>query len=135
MSLSVPAAPDPSMTALRYFDLVLIVVAAPIMLLIGVPALGYALGAGTWILLRAIGLGVERAALSVAPNQMIAIRMGYMLGRLFLLALAVIVARQSGSRGDGLTALVVIVFAFTLQLGISAVTRPRSSASTRPGSR
>ena len=123
------------MPILRYFDVVLIVVAAPIMLLIGVPALGYGLGAGAWIVLRAIGLAVERAARSVAPSQMIAVRMGYMLGRLFLLALAVILARQSASRDDGLTALVVIVFAFTLQLGISAVTRPGSSAATRPRSR
>ncbi len=135
MSLSVPAASDSPMPVLRYFDVVLIVVAAPIMLLIGVPALGYGLGAGTWIGLRAVGLGVERAALSVAPNQMIGIRMVYMLGRLFLLALAVILARQSGSRADGLTALVVIVFAFTLQLGTSAVPRPSRSATTRPRSR
>jgi len=123
------------MPVLRYFDVVLIVVAAPIMLLIGVPALGYGLGAGSWIVLRAVGLGVERAALSVAANQMIAIRMGYMLGRLFLLALAVIVARQSGSRGDGLTALVVIVLAFTLQLGLSAVARPERAGPARPRSR
>ena len=135
MSLSVPAASDSPMPVLRYFDVVLIVVAAPIMLLIGVPALGYGLGAGTWIGLRAVGLGVERAGLSVAPNQMIGIRMVYMLGRLFLLALAVILARQSGSRADGLTALVVIVFAFTLQLGTSAVPRPSRSATTRPRSR
>lgn len=133
MSLSVSAAASESpMPALRYFDVVLVLVAAPIMLLIGVPALGYGLGAGTWIGLRAIGVGVERAARSVPPNQMIGVRMAYMLGRLFLLALAVIVARQSGSRDDGLTALVVIVFAFTLALAVSAVTRPRSSRSTRP---
>jgi len=117
------------MSVLRYFDVVLIVVAAPIMLLIGVPALGYALGAGPWIALRAVGVGVERAALSVHPNKMIGIRMAYMMGRLFLLALAVILARQSGSQGDGLAALVVIVVAFTVQLGISAATRPRSARS------
>ena len=48
-----------------------------------------------------------------------------MFARLFLLALAVIVARQN-SQHDGLTALVVIVVAFTIALGASAATRPRS---------
>jgi hypothetical protein len=49
-----------------------------------------------------------------------------MLGRLFLLALAVVIARRSGGQNDGLAALVVIVAAFTIQLAISAANRPRS---------
>ena len=49
MSLSAAPAPEPTMPILRFFDVVLIVVAAPIMLLIGVPAAGYLIGAGAWI--------------------------------------------------------------------------------------
>ena len=114
------------MSALRYFDVVLVVVAAPIMLLIGVPALGYCLGAGAWIVLRAIGVGAERmAAAATDASRQIMIRMSFMFTRLFVLALAVILARQS-SQDDGLTALVVIVFAFTIALGVSAASRPRS---------
>ncbi len=114
------------MPALRFFDVVLVVVAAPIMLVIGVPAVGYLLGAGAWIALRALGLGTERVATATPDvNRQIAIRMGFMFARLFLLALAVIVARQS-SQHDGLTALVVIVVAFTIGLGLSAASRPRS---------
>jgi hypothetical protein len=111
---------------LRYFDVVLLLVATPILLLIGVSPLGYVVGAGAWIALRAVGAGVERAADAVKPTQAIGIRLGYMLGRLFGLALAVILVRQSGSRDDGLAALIVIVVAFTIQLTISAATRPRS---------
>jgi hypothetical protein len=48
-----------------------------------------------------------------------------MLGRLFLLALAVVLARSDGGRAGGLTALIVIVVAFTVQLAVSAITRPR----------
>ena len=89
------------------------------MLLIGVPALGYAIGAGAWIALRAVGLAVERARRRPATlRAQISLRMGYMLGRLFLLALAVILARRSGGQDDGLAALVVIVVAFTVQLAI-----------------
>jgi hypothetical protein len=135
LSRSVAAGSDPPMTIFRYFDVVVVAVAAPIMLLIGVPAFGYLLGAGAWIALRAVGLAMERAAGAVKFNQAIGIRLAYMLSRLFLLALAVIVARQSGSKDDGLTALVLIVVAYTLQMGISAATRPRSSAAKRPQTR
>jgi hypothetical protein len=67
---------------LRYIDIVLISLAAPILLLAGAPAVGYAIGAATWIALRLLGDAVNRAAF-------------------------------------GVTALLVNVFAFTLQLGVS----------------
>jgi hypothetical protein len=114
------------MSLLNYFDVAIVVVAAPIMLLIGVPALGYGLGAGGWIALRAVGVAVERGIVGRDARTQISARLGFMLGRLFLLALAVIVARQDGGRGAGLAALAVIVFAFTIQLGLSAANRPRS---------
>jgi hypothetical protein len=38
----------------------------------------------------------------------------------------VILVRQREGRDDGLTALVVVVFAFTMQLILSIATRPRS---------
>lgn len=116
------------MSALRYVDVLLIVVAAPILLLIGVSASGYAIGAGSWLVLRAVGVGVDRVADGGSLNRSISIRMGYMLGRLFLLAIAVIVARSSDGRDAGLAALVVVVAAFTIQLSISAATRPRRPA-------
>ena len=58
--------------------------------------------------------------------------MGYMLGRLFLLALAVILVRKSDGQDAGLTALAVIVVAFTVQL-VSA--RSPVGARHRPAAR
>jgi hypothetical protein len=141
VSLSASSPSESNVRVLRYFDVVLIAVAAPIMLLIGVPAVGYLLGGGAWIALRAVGVGVERmvSATSDAGRQ-ISLRMTFMFSRLFLLALAVIAARGT-SKNDGLTALVVIAVAFTLSLGVLAGTRPASprtrpgSPGTRPGSR
>jgi hypothetical protein len=72
------------------------------------------------------GVVVEQAISARDARTQISARLGYMLGRLFLLALAVVVARQSAGKDDGLAALLVIVFAFTIQLGISAINRPRS---------
>ena len=128
MSLGAPAMPESSLAPLTYLDVILVVVAAPIMLLIGVPGLGYGVGAGSWLLLRAVGVGMERALATTRDARMqISMRMGYMLSRLFLLALAVVLARTSGSKNDGLAALVVIVVAFTVQLATSALTRGRPS--------
>jgi hypothetical protein len=121
---TVPSLPG----SLRYADIVLLVVAAPILLLMGVSAGGYAIGAGAWIALRAVGVAVEHAAgASAQPQREISLRMAYLLGRLFLLALAVIVARNGSGRDAGITALAVIVFAFTVELALSAATRPRRS--------
>lgn len=115
------------MSVLSYFDVLVLVVAAPIMLLIGVPAAGYGIGAGTWIGLRAIGVGVERAAgATTVMNRQVGIRLGFMLGRLFTLAIVVILVRKSDGQNAGLACLAVIVFAFTVSLAASALTRPRS---------
>jgi hypothetical protein len=114
------------MPLLRYFDVVVIVVAAPVMLLLGVSAAGYGLAAGVWIALRVIGVVLERRAGALDPNVQIGLRLAYMLARLFILAITVIVARSSGGKDAGLAALAVIVFAFTVQLGTSAITRPRN---------
>lgn len=138
MSLSAPATSDgtPSpasesapghATLLAYLDVVVLIVAAPIMLLIGVPAVGYLAGAGVWIALRAVGVAIDRVVPSLGdPRREVTLRLAFLMGRLFLLAIAVIVVRNRAGRDDGLTALVVIVFAFTAQLLLSFVTRPRS---------
>jgi len=127
LSLSAPATSDGHTAVLAYLDVVLVVVAAPIMLLIGVPAVGYLVGAGAWIALRAVGVLIDRAVPSLRdPRGEITLRLAYLLGRLFLLAIAVIVVRNGAGRDDGLTALLVIVFAFTTQLLTSFLTRPRS---------
>ncbi len=114
------------MALLRYFDIALIVVAAPIMLLIGVPASGYLAGAGAWIALRAAGIVVEQRMGRIAdPRVELPIRVGYVFGRLFGLAITVIIVRKSSGQDAGLTALLVIVAAYTAGLVTSIADRPR----------
>jgi 4-amino-4-deoxy-L-arabinose transferase-like glycosyltransferase len=55
----------------------------------------------------------------------VSVRLGYLLARIFLLALAVILVRKGSGRDAGLAALLVIVFAFSVQLVISFLERPR----------
>jgi hypothetical protein len=128
MSLSAHAPSDAPAPVLAFLDVVVVAVAAPIMLLIGVSPVGYLAGAGAWIVLRAAGVVVDRAAGAVKdPRSEITLRLAYLLARLFLLAIAVIVVRNASGRDAGLTALVVIVFAFTMQLLLSFLNRPRSA--------
>ncbi len=128
MSLSAPSMAPSPLAPLRYLDVVLILLAAPIMLLIGVPASGYLIAAGVWIGLRVVGVAVERLAPALpSPGGQIGVRLGYLLGRLFLLAITVILVRKGDGRDPGLAALCVIVFAFTAELVLSAATRPRKS--------
>ena len=127
MSLSAPAPSEAPAPVLVYLDVVVLAVATPVMLLIGVSPVGYLAGAGAWIVLRAAGVGVDRAADALKdPRSEITLRLAYLLGRLFLLAIAVIVVRNASGRDAGLTALVVIVFAFTMQLLLSVLNRPGS---------
>jgi hypothetical protein len=110
---------------LRYLDVVVVILAAPIMLLIGVPAVGYAVGGAAWIALRAAGEGVDRAAAKAQDaNAQISIRLGFLLGRLFLLAIAVILVRNGSGRDAGLACLLVIVGAYTVALATSFANRP-----------
>jgi hypothetical protein len=127
MSLTASASPEHPVAFVRYLDVVLVVIAAPILLLIGVPALGYGVGAGAWIVLRAVGEGVDRYASTLGDQRReLPLRLGFLLSRLFALALAVILVRRSGTRDDGLTALLVIVFAYTVSLILSFFTRSLS---------
>jgi hypothetical protein len=127
MSLSAPAPSEAPAPVLAYLDVVVLAVATPIVLLIGVSPVGYLVGAGAWIVLRAAGVAVDRAAAAAHdPRREITLRLGYLLGRLFALAIAVILVRKDSGRDAGLTALLVIVFAFTLQLLLTFLIRPRS---------
>jgi hypothetical protein len=102
---------------MRNFDVVMVMGAAPIAVLAGVPATGYGIGAVTWILLRGFGGAVDRRALAGGDlGQLVALRIAYRLIRVALLVLAVVVAEQAVGKPNGLAALAVIVSAFTVQL-------------------
>jgi hypothetical protein len=105
------------------------VLAAPIVLALGAPAVGYGLGAAAWILARGLGVAVDRYASSIANvAQQASLRLTYRLLRVFLLVGATVLALKSEGRADGLTALLVLTFGFTLHLSVSIINRPRYPA-------
>ena len=117
----------------RYLDVVLVVASAPFVLLAGMPRLGYAIGGGGWIVIRFASELVKRRAWN-ADNlrSRAALYLTAILGRVWLIALAVLAARFAGHNSDGITAAVVVLAAFTVELAISVVLRgPLASGAGR----
>ena len=114
----------PKRLSLSCVDVALVILAAPVALLLGAPAAGYTIGSAAWVLLRLLGAAVDRRAGAITHwSQQVGLRLSYRSLRLVLLVAATLLALSTGGKRNGLTALVVIVVAFTLQL----------PASLRPG--
>jgi hypothetical protein len=113
------------MTVARYLDVVVVAVAAVPALALGAPVLGYALGAGAWIVQRVVALTDRRwiTRFSEARAQLGA-SLFEAFGRIWLLAGAIIIAGVAGKRADGLTAALVIFGAYSIAFVIRVLSGP-----------
>jgi hypothetical protein len=112
------------MTVLRYLDVCLVLATAPFVLIGGMPTLGYVIAAAAWILTRA-GTAVlhAQARRASAPRVRAGLLVASLLGRVWLIAAAVILARYAGGRDDGIMAAALVLAAFTVYLAMSFVLR------------
>jgi hypothetical protein len=109
---------------LRYLDVCLVLATAPFVLVAGLPLLGYVVGACAWILTRAGSAYLHGRALRVPdPKLKAGLHVASMMGRIWLIALAVILARFAGGRDDGIMAAVLVLAAFTVYFVLSLITR------------
>jgi hypothetical protein len=115
----------------RFADLVLLALALPFFLIAGLPMLGYAVCAAVWLAQRGIQLAVERRAgtLLGAGNRRGAMGLiaATTLGRVWLVALAVLLVGKLGEREDGLAAAVLsalLVTAYLAGLGVVKLLEP-----------
>jgi hypothetical protein len=120
------------MTFLRFIDLVLVVFFAPLVIVAGAPPLGYALGAGSWIVARASGELVERKARTADPRTGIGLQVAGMMGRAWVVGLAVVAAGVIGDKDDAICAAVVALIAFTVYLPTSLFVRQLERKTVRP---
>jgi hypothetical protein len=109
------------LVALRYADLVALVIALPVFLLVGASMAGYAAIAAAWIVQRGIQLYAERrAARSLAAgvrrNALGAIAAAT-LARLWLVTLSILLVGLLVDRQAGLAAAVLALVLVTLSLG------------------
>ena len=112
---------------LRYADLGLLALALPVFLVAGWPMLGYAVAAGAWLLQRGVQYAVDRhtAAALRAGNRRGAFGAlaATTLGRVWFVALAILLVGKIGEREDGLAAAVLSGLLVTAYLGGTAIAR------------
>jgi hypothetical protein len=114
----------------RYLDVVFVAIAAVPALALGAPTLGFALGAGGWILSRLVQIGDRLlVARFKEPRAMLTANLFEAFGRIWLLAAAIIIAGVAGKRADGLTAALVILGAYSVAFVIRVLSGPPESRS------
>ncbi len=112
------------MATLRYLDVCLVLATAPFVLLAGLPMFGYLVGACAWILTRgATALLHERALRIGDPKLKAGLHVGAMMVRVWIIVLAVILARYAGGKEDGIMAAGLVLAAFTVYFVLSIVLR------------
>ncbi len=108
-------------------DLALVAVALPLFVLAGWPMLGFAVAAGAWLFQRLAQHLVDRhtaSALRVGNRRgAFGVLAASTLGRVWFLALAILLVGKLGEREDGLAAALLCAALVTLYLGGTAISR------------
>jgi hypothetical protein len=111
----------------RNLDLVLVPVGAALALVLGAPVFGVLVGAGAWMLQRALA-AVNRRLIDrfAEPGSQLGLNFVDAFARIWVLAGAIVLAGAAGQRSDGLAAAVVIFSAYSIAFAVRI-------ASGRPG--
>jgi hypothetical protein len=114
---------DPA-AALRFLDVGLIILALPFVAVAGLPVLGYAVGAGAWIVQRIAGELVERRARAADdPRTEIGLTVASIIARAWLVGLAIVAVGTAGSRDDGAMAAATVLAAFSIYFAMNVLLR------------
>jgi hypothetical protein len=117
---------------IRYLDVILVVASTPFVLLASLPAAGFGIGAGAWIVARFGVSFVERRAWSARDFRVrAALHLAAILGRVWLIGLAVLLARFTVGTPNGIAAAVVVLAAFTVELVMKVMLRRSITATLR----
>lgn len=112
------------MNLFRLADIVVVPLTAPVAVLLGAPALGTLVGAAVWVLQRLIELGLAHKARSTDNVRVaVALNLGGVVGRAWLVGLTILAVGSAGEREDGLAAAILTFVAFTLYFVNSLLAR------------
>jgi hypothetical protein len=101
---------------LRWLDLILLALALPVFLVVGAPILGWGAVAAVWVVMRALpDRLMRRAAATEDPRRGTMVLAAGMVGRVWLLALAIFAA-GSVDREAGLGAALLSIALVTVNL-------------------
>jgi hypothetical protein len=132
MSSAAMPTSDP-LFAVRYLDVLIVLLAAPFVVLMGAPVLGYVAGGTAWIVSRLGGAWVERwARTNKDPRSQVGIGFAVLMGRAWLLGLTILLVGLEGEREDGLMAALLALVAFTVYFATTLLLRPTERNTPRP---
>jgi hypothetical protein len=115
---------------LRHLDLVVLPIGVAVALALGGPRFGLLVGAGGWLLGRALAV-VDRKLIDRAaePGSRIGLDFVDAFARIWLLAGAIIVAGVAGHHADGLAAALVICISYSVAFAVRIASgRPQGGA-------
>jgi len=114
-----------ALAMLRFLDVPLVIIAVVPVLAVHAPLLGYALGAGGWLLQRVIAEYDRRWTAKVtAPVKQLGVTLFEGFARIWLLAGVIVIAAVAGGRHDGLTASLVILGAYSVAFAVKLIQGP-----------
>jgi hypothetical protein len=123
---------DP-LLVVRYLDVIVVIAAAPFVVLLGAPVLGYAVAGAAWIVQRFAAAAVERyAARQEDYRRSLGLNMASLLVRAWLMGLTILAVGLIADREDGLAAGITVLVAFTVYFATALVLRPLERNSPRP---
>lgn len=112
------------MTIVRYLDVLLVLATAPFVIAAGLPVFGYLVAAVVWLLTRVAAETLHPWAMRLGdPRARAGLVVAVMMGRVWAVALAVLLARYAGSKDDGVMAAVLVLAAFTVYFVLNLLTR------------
>jgi len=114
---------DP-LAPVRYLDVVLIALAAPFVVLLELPVLGYVVGATVWILARILEAVLEHSADRSDVRRAVGVKVGSMIGRTWLIGIGILSVGLAAEREDGFTAALLCLAAYTVHLATALILRP-----------
>jgi hypothetical protein len=110
-----PVAVRSSIELARYLDVVVVLIATPLALSLGAPALGCAIGAAAWLGQRLLARFDRRLIEGTIELQArFGVNLVEAFGRIWLLAGAIVIAAVAGGRSDGLAASLMIFGAYSI---------------------
>jgi hypothetical protein len=107
------------LAVVRHLDVVAVLIGAPLALVLGAPAFGVLVGAGGWLVQRAVAVADRMLIVKAAePGSRLGLNFVDAFARIWLLAGAIIIAGVVGHRSDGLAAALLIFAAYSLALAV-----------------
>ena len=121
-----------SVRVMRNIDVPALAFALVLFLVAGLPILGWVTGAGAWAIQRGVSeLATRKAQKATDPRTKVGLLAGSMIGRGWLVS-GIIIAVGLGDNDAGLSAAILFLLVFTLQLTMTMAIRPYETPPKAP---